>query len=192
MFEELNIGYMLDLSCCVLAHQGAHNLSPLIYLNLMFYSIKKHDTVMTQSDIEIDLDDGTPYFFQLLHQPRRWQNGICCNHKAHPFRGGCVYEGTCYLTVYIFLVRVILTPFAFPVLEADLLMKRLENKVFRAMQTAGSPLHEPALAAILVKKKRSAKAKARYDANGSNTNLLESSLTVFSTIGHDQRALGLY
>ena len=60
-----------------------------------------------------------------------------------------------------------------PVFEADLLMKRLENKVFRAMQTANSPLYEPGLAAVLVKKEGSAKAKAkaRYDVSGSITNL---------------------
>ena len=32
-------------------------------------------------------------------------------------------------------------------------MKRLEYKVFRAMQTAGSALYEPGLAAVLVKKR---------------------------------------
>ena len=78
----------------------------------------------------------------------------------------------------IFLVRVILI-LSFLIFEADLLMKRLEYKVFRAMQTAGSALYEPGLAAVLVKKKGSGKAKARYDVNGSITKSPKSILTVF-------------
>eukprot|EP00438_Fugacium_kawagutii_P011016 Skav214772 [mRNA] locus=scaffold3923:18507:27693:- [translate_table: standard] len=58
----------------------------------------------------------------------------CCDGKA-------AYAAICKRVPYIGIV--------FTQEHASLLMKRLEYKVFQAMQTAGSPLYEASLAAVL-------------------------------------------